>query len=156
MCPSLTLSPCTGSARGPTGSTGRSRTMSTSARRTPCAPPLDLSEPRPAEQRPPLHFTERCGVRCSPLVGQPEKIRICFPSPLAPLSPSTNLKNAQGGWWHGRDRAGEYRVSDDGDDDDGDDVVVSHCRRQILPQVADVSPCTLSLPSRVFLKKTEQ
>ena len=43
-------------------------------------------------------------------------------------------------------------VSDD-DDDDDDDVVVSHRRRQILPQVADVSPCTLSLPSRVFLKK---
>lgn len=41
---------CTGSALGPTGSTGRSRTMSTSVLRTPCAPPLDSSEPRHARQ----------------------------------------------------------------------------------------------------------
>ncbi|XP_038576646.1 tomoregulin-2a isoform X1 [Micropterus salmoides] len=44
-----------GSAHGPTGSTGRSRTMSTSVQRTPCAPPLDLSEPRHTRQEnPPL------------------------------------------------------------------------------------------------------
>lgn len=50
--PTFVLCLCAESAHGPTGSTGRSRTMSTSVQKTPCEPPLDLSEPRHAAQKP--------------------------------------------------------------------------------------------------------
>ncbi|CAF98984.1 unnamed protein product [Tetraodon nigroviridis] len=73
------------SAHGPTGSTGRSRTMSTLVQRTPCEPPLDLSEPRHAAQkaRPFLMFT--------PCPHRPNlKFSIHPPSFLA-LSPSVKI-----------------------------------------------------------------
>lgn len=149
LTPTFVLRLCTESAHGPTGSTGRSRTMSTSVQKTPCEPPLDLSEPRHAAQKPhPVLMFTPCPHRPN------LKFSIPPPSPLA-FSPGVNFKDHQGRTAARQRQQRHLPVGDDDDDDDddndGDDVDICHRHYRGSP-VKRVSTCTLSLLPRVFLK----